>query len=78
MSRVSGEAHWWVIGARRASGVPWHTSGVPWRASGMPWGRQLSCTMVVVLFSRQVVSDSLQPGFLVPHHLLEFAQTHVL
>ena len=64
VSRVSREAHWWVIGARRASGVL--------------WGRQLSCTMVVVVvFSRQVVSTFLQLGFLVPHHLLEFAQTHV-
>ena len=38
--------------------------------------------LLLLLFSRQVVSDSLRPhgsppGFPVPHHLPEFAQVHV-
>ena len=45
--------------------------------------RMASKTVVWLLFSCYVVSDSLQPhdlqhiSFLVLHYLLEFAQTHV-
>ena len=42
-----------------------------------------SVSVILLLFSHRVLSDSLRPhglhmsGFAVPHHLLEFAQVHV-